>query len=117
MANFFYKHVKKMENVNFILKFIPSSYIKNLLDIVVKLKIKKYWPYHHAVIRETCIPVVSCHRYRNSTPIVEPPFQIRSTVCHTQVDLLMSIRQCVCVPEVQHFWTGFNYRYVYRWYH
>ena len=32
------KHVKIMENVNFILKFIPSSYIKNLLEIVVKLK-------------------------------------------------------------------------------
>ena len=33
-----------MENVNFIFKFIPSSYIKNLLEIVVKLKIKKCWP-------------------------------------------------------------------------
>ncbi len=31
-----------MENVNFIFWiFIPSSYIKNLLEIVVKLKIKK----------------------------------------------------------------------------
>ena len=30
-----------MENDNFIFKFIPSSYIKNLLEIVVKLKIKK----------------------------------------------------------------------------
>ena len=40
MANFFYKTCKKMENVNFIFKFIPS-YIKNLLEIVVKLKIKK----------------------------------------------------------------------------
>ncbi len=39
------KHVKKKwENVNFIFKFIPSSYIKNLLEIVVKLKIKKCWP-------------------------------------------------------------------------
>ncbi len=44
MANFFYKTYKKMESVSFILKFIPSSYIKNLLDIVVKLKIKKCWP-------------------------------------------------------------------------
>ncbi len=25
-----------MENVNFILKFIPSSYIKNLLEIVIE---------------------------------------------------------------------------------
>ena len=33
-----------MENVNFILKFIPSCYIKNLLEIVVNLKIKKWWP-------------------------------------------------------------------------
>ncbi len=33
-----------MENVNFIFKFITSSYIKNLLEIVVKLKIKKCWP-------------------------------------------------------------------------
>ncbi len=30
-----------MENGNFIFKFIPSSYIKNLLEIVVKLNIKK----------------------------------------------------------------------------
>ncbi len=30
-----------MENVNFIFKFIPASCIKNLLEIVVKLKIKK----------------------------------------------------------------------------
>ncbi len=44
MANFFYKTRKKIENVNFIFKFIPSSYIKNLLEIVVKLKIKKCWP-------------------------------------------------------------------------
>ena len=29
-----------MENINFILKCIPSSYIKNLLEIVVKLKLK-----------------------------------------------------------------------------
>ena len=29
-----------MENVNFIFNFIPSSYIKNLLEIVVKLKFK-----------------------------------------------------------------------------
>ncbi len=28
-----------MENDNFIFKCIPSSYIKNLLEIVVKLKI------------------------------------------------------------------------------
>ena len=34
-----------MENVNFIFKFILSSYIKNLLETVVKLKIKKCWPY------------------------------------------------------------------------
>ncbi len=33
-----------MENVNFMFKFIPSSYIKNFLEIVVKLKIKKCWP-------------------------------------------------------------------------
>ncbi len=33
-----------MENVNFIFKFIPSSYIKNLLQIAVKLKIKKRRP-------------------------------------------------------------------------
>ncbi len=33
-----------MENVNFTFKFIPSSYIKNLLEIVVKIKAKKYWP-------------------------------------------------------------------------
>ncbi len=33
-----------MQNVNFILTFIPSSYIKNLLQIVVKLKNKKCWP-------------------------------------------------------------------------
>ncbi len=40
--NFFYETCKKKkENVNFIFKFIPSSYIK----IVVKLKIKKCWPY------------------------------------------------------------------------
>ncbi len=32
-----------MENVNFIFKFSPS-YVKNLLEIVVKLKIKKCWP-------------------------------------------------------------------------
>ncbi len=38
------KHVKKKENVNFIFKFIPSSYIKTLLEIVVKLKIKNCWP-------------------------------------------------------------------------
>ncbi len=38
MANFFYKTCKKNENVSFIFKFIPSSYIKNLLEIVVKLK-------------------------------------------------------------------------------
>ena len=37
-----------MENVNFVFKFIPSSYIKNLLEIVVKLKIKKCWPYREA---------------------------------------------------------------------
>ena len=30
-----------MENVNFIFKFIPFSYIKSLLEIVVKSKIKK----------------------------------------------------------------------------
>ncbi len=30
-----------MEYVSFILKFIPCSYIKTLLEIVVKLKIKK----------------------------------------------------------------------------
>ncbi len=46
MANFSIKHVKKKENLNFNFKFIPSSYIKNLLGIVVKLKIKKCWPYH-----------------------------------------------------------------------
>ena len=34
MANFFYKTCKKKENINFIFKIIPSSYIKNLLDIV-----------------------------------------------------------------------------------
>ncbi len=39
----------KMENVNFIFKFI-SSYIKNLLDIVIKLKIKNCWPYDLAVL-------------------------------------------------------------------
>ncbi len=44
MANFFYKTCKKMENIKFIFKFIPSSYIKNLLKIVVKLKVKKCWP-------------------------------------------------------------------------
>ena len=33
-----------MENINFILKFITFSYIKNLLEIVVKLKIKKCLP-------------------------------------------------------------------------
>ncbi len=33
-----------MEKVKFIFKFIPSSYIKILLQIVVKLKIKKCWP-------------------------------------------------------------------------
>ena len=33
-----------MENVNIIFKFIPSSYIQNLLEIVVKLKIIKCWP-------------------------------------------------------------------------
>ncbi len=33
-----------MENVNYIFKFIPSSYIKKLLEIVVKLKIKICWP-------------------------------------------------------------------------
>ncbi len=33
-----------MENVNFIFKFIPSYYIKHLLEIIVKLKIKKCWP-------------------------------------------------------------------------
>ncbi len=47
MANFFYKTCKKMENVTFILKIIPSSYIKNLLEIVVKLKLKKCWPKKH----------------------------------------------------------------------
>ncbi len=41
IANFFYKTCKKKENVNFIVKFIPSSYIKNSLEIVAKLKIKK----------------------------------------------------------------------------
>ncbi len=56
------KHVKK-EDVNFIFKFIPSSYIKNLLDtcIVVKLKIKKKktknkkrWPkYRHITLIAT----------------------------------------------------------------
>ncbi len=39
MANFFYKTCKKMENVNFIFNFFPSSYIRNLLEIAVKLKI------------------------------------------------------------------------------
>ncbi len=35
-----------MENVNFIFKFIASSYyIKNVLEIVVKLKIEKCWVY------------------------------------------------------------------------
>ncbi len=33
-----------MENVNFIFKFSPSSYIQNLLEIVLKLKIKTCWP-------------------------------------------------------------------------
>ncbi len=38
MANFFYKTCKKKtENANFIFKFIPSCYIKKLLEIVVKL--------------------------------------------------------------------------------
>ena len=33
-----------MDNVNFIFKFIPSSSdIKNFLEIVIKLKIKKCW--------------------------------------------------------------------------
>ncbi len=32
--------LQKMENVNFIFKFILFSYIKNLLGIVIKLKIK-----------------------------------------------------------------------------
>ena len=45
MMNIFYKTCEKMENVNFIFKFIPSSYIKNFLEIIVKLKIKKCWPY------------------------------------------------------------------------
>ncbi len=35
MTNFFYKTCKKMENFNFIFKFIPS-YIKILLEIVAK---------------------------------------------------------------------------------
>ncbi len=34
-----------MENVNFIFTFMPSDGIKNLLEIVVKLKIKKCWRY------------------------------------------------------------------------
>ncbi len=42
MENFSYKTCKKMENVNFVLKCIPSSYIKNLSEIVVKLKIKNW---------------------------------------------------------------------------
>ncbi len=44
MANLFHKTCKKNENVNFILRFIPSSYIKSLLAIVAKLKITKCWP-------------------------------------------------------------------------
>ncbi len=43
MANFSYK---KMENVNFIFKFIPSSYINKLLEIVLKIKIKQCWSKH-----------------------------------------------------------------------
>ncbi len=45
------KHVKKMENVNFIFKFIPFSYIKNLLEIVAKLKIKNAGLMHHDTVR------------------------------------------------------------------
>ncbi len=33
-----------MENVNFILRFIPFPYIKNFLEIVVKVELKKCWP-------------------------------------------------------------------------
>ncbi len=40
-----------MENVNFIYKLIPFSYIKNLLEIVVKIKIKKCWHY------QVCFPL------------------------------------------------------------
>ncbi len=37
------KHVKTGK-CHFIFKFIPSSYIKTLLQIVVNLKIQKVWP-------------------------------------------------------------------------
>ncbi len=51
-----------MENVNFILKCIPgpSSYIKNLLEIVVKLKIKKCWPITYLTFLpfEQCTPLI-----------------------------------------------------------
>ena len=40
-----------MENVNFIFKFIPFSYIKNLLEIVAKLKIKNAGLMHHDTVR------------------------------------------------------------------
>ncbi len=39
--SFSLKHVQKKQNVKYNFKFIPSSYIKNVLEIVVKLKIRK----------------------------------------------------------------------------
>ncbi len=44
-----------MENVNFILKFILSSYIKNLLEIVVKLKFKKSWPKYTVTLQNSAL--------------------------------------------------------------
>ncbi len=53
------KHVKKKENVNFIFKFIPSSYIKTLLEIVVKLKIKNCWPWALLVLTQQSYSVMA----------------------------------------------------------
>ena len=57
----FYKTCKKMEYVSCILKFIPYSYIRKLLEIVVKLKIEKCWP--NTQLRYRPLPCVYMHMF------------------------------------------------------
>ena len=70
-----------------ILKFIPSFYIKNLLEIVVKLKIKKCWPN----IGNKCIPVVL---YNVASYFISIVLQ-----CNV---VRVSVYRCVCFVKTKH---------------
>ncbi len=68
-----------MESVNFIFKFIPS-YIKNLLEIVVKLKIKKCLPKRHwSYFMFDCV-CLSGRQREKAIQILKRPYCAYSTV-------------------------------------